>query len=194
MGPAAATTLREAAGQYSAAQQRTIAAAIDLFAERGVGATSLQMIADAVGVTKAAIYHQFRTKEAIMVAAVTFELRDIEAALEEVERAGSTLAAREQLLDALIGIAVARRAAVAALQTDPLIVPFLTEHERFRELWPRLYMALLGDTLDQSALVRTAVLSAAISGAVAHPFARGIPDDVLKSELLAIARRLVFSD
>lgn len=194
MGPAAATTLREAAGQYSAAQQRTIAAAIELFAERGVGGTSLQMIADAVGVTKAAIYHQFRTKEAIMVAAVTFELRDIEAALEEVERAGSTLAAREQLLDALIGIAVARRAAVAALQTDPLIVPFLTEHERFRELWPRLYMALLGDTLDQSALVRTAVLSAAISGAVAHPFARGIPDDVLKAELLAIARRLVFSD
>jgi AcrR family transcriptional regulator len=194
MGPAPSTTLREAARQYSAAQRRTVQAALALFAERGVGGTSLQMIADAVGVTKAAIYHQFKTKQAIMVAVVTVELQQLEAALEQVEAAGSTQAAREALLDHLIGIAVENRAAVATLQTDPMIVPFLTEHERFRFLWPRLYMALLGDELDQSALVRTAVLAAAISGAVAHPFARAIDDDTLKAELLAIARRLVFAD
>lgn len=194
MEPAPSTTLREAARQYSAAQRRTVDAAMELFAERGVGATSLQMIADAVGVTKAAIYHQFKTKEAIVVATVTVELQQLEAALEEVEAAGSSIEAREALLDHLIGIAVERRTAVAALQTDPTIVRFLTEHERFRFLWPRLYMALLGDELDQKALVRTAVLSAAISGAVAHPFARGIDDATLKDELLAIARRLVFAD
>ena len=34
---------------------RIIAAAVDLFAEHGVGGTSLQMIADYVGVTKAAV-------------------------------------------------------------------------------------------------------------------------------------------
>lgn len=192
MAPPAPTTLREAAARYSVAQRRTVAAALELFAENGVGGTSLQMIADAVGVTKAAIYHQFRTKEAIMVAVVTVELQQLEAALEAVEAAESSLAAREALLDHLIGLAVERRTAVATLQNDPTIVRFLTEHERFRFLWPRLYMALLGDELDQSALVRTAVLAAAISGAVAHPFARAIDDDVLKEELLSIARRLVF--
>ena len=192
--PAPPTTLREAARKYSAAQRRTVDAALELFAERGVGGTSLQMIADAVGVTKAAIYHQFKTKEAIMVAVVTVELQELEAALEEVESAGSSLAAREALLDHIIGIAVERRAAVATLQSDPMLVPFLLEHERFRHLWPRFYMALLGDELDRSALVRTAVLAAAISGAVAHPFARSIDDATLKAELLAIARRLVFLD
>src|SRR5688500_2719014 len=112
MRPAPSTTLREAARQYSAAQRRTIDAAVGLFAERGVGGTSLQMIADAVGVTKAAIYHQFKTKEAIVVATVTVELQQLEAALEVVETAGASLEAREALLDHLIGIAVERRGAV----------------------------------------------------------------------------------
>src|SRR5689334_14173118 len=48
---------------YRAAQQRIVDAAVPLFAEHGVGGTSLQMIADAVGVTKAAVYHQFKTKD-----------------------------------------------------------------------------------------------------------------------------------
>jgi AcrR family transcriptional regulator len=49
---------------------RIVTAALVLFSEHGVSGTSLQMIADAIGVTKAAVYHQFRTKEAIVVAAV----------------------------------------------------------------------------------------------------------------------------
>lgn len=40
---------------------------MDLFAEDGVSGPSLQMIADAVGITKAAFYHQFRTKDHIVI-------------------------------------------------------------------------------------------------------------------------------
>jgi AcrR family transcriptional regulator len=45
----------------SAAQTRVIAAALELFSRNGVGGTSLQMIADEIGVTKAAIYYQYKT-------------------------------------------------------------------------------------------------------------------------------------
>ncbi|HEY3141184.1 MAG TPA: TetR family transcriptional regulator, partial [Acidimicrobiales bacterium] len=44
----------------SAAQARIITAALDLFAKHGVGGTSLGMIAKALGVTKAAVFHQFK--------------------------------------------------------------------------------------------------------------------------------------
>ena len=44
---------------YTAAQTRIIEAALVLFAEHGISGTSLQMIADAIGVTKAAVYHQY---------------------------------------------------------------------------------------------------------------------------------------
>ena len=64
---------------------RVLTAALDLFAEHGVNGTSLQMIADDIGVTKAAVYHQFRTKEAIVVGAVEIELGNLEGALEAAE-------------------------------------------------------------------------------------------------------------
>ena len=53
----------------TAAQARTVAASLELFAQRGVGGTSLQMIADAIGVTKAALFYQFKTKDEIVLAA-----------------------------------------------------------------------------------------------------------------------------
>ncbi|WP_218021194.1 helix-turn-helix domain-containing protein [Nocardia mikamii] len=47
--------------KYNAEQRRIIVAAFELFARHGVGATSLQMLADYIGVTKAAVYHQFKS-------------------------------------------------------------------------------------------------------------------------------------
>ena len=63
----------------SAAQARIISAALELFAQNGVGGTSLQMIADAIGVTKAAVYHQYNTKDEIVLAAAEAELDEVEA-------------------------------------------------------------------------------------------------------------------
>ena len=59
---------------YSAAQIRVATAATELFSMQGVAGTSLQMIADAMGVTKAAVYHQFNTKEAIVLACTEIQL------------------------------------------------------------------------------------------------------------------------
>ena len=53
---------------YTAAQTRIIEAALALFAEHGIGGTSLQMIAGEIGVTKAAVYHIYNTKEEIILA------------------------------------------------------------------------------------------------------------------------------
>ena len=77
----------------SAAQTRIVTAALALFAEHGVNGTSLQMIADAIGVTKAAVYHQFKTKDEIVLAAAEVELAKLEAALD-VRRGGAGRGAR----------------------------------------------------------------------------------------------------
>ena len=58
------------------------------------------MIADAIGVTKAAIYHQFRTKEEIVIAVLEVDLVRLESALDIAEaedlpgRAGGAAHAR----------------------------------------------------------------------------------------------------
>ena len=69
----------------SAAQARIIAAALELFAQNGVGGTSLQMIADAIGVTKAAVYHQYQSKDEIVLAAAEAELERVDAMIRVAE-------------------------------------------------------------------------------------------------------------
>jgi AcrR family transcriptional regulator len=187
---APAVSVRELAVRYSEAQRRTMDAALKLFAEHGVGGTSLQMIADAVGVTKAAIYHQFSTKEAIVRGVIEVELVPLEVALEEAEAAGPTLSAREALLARIIDTVVGNRRALSTLQSDPVLFRLLGEHQPSRQLWTRLFSVLLGDDLGGAERVRAAVLSAAI-GAVAHPFTIDLDNDTVRTELLKITRRLI---
>ena len=66
-------------GSAHAAQVRVITAALELFSEHGVGGTSLQMIADTIGVTRVVVYHQFKTKDEIVIAAAGTELERVQA-------------------------------------------------------------------------------------------------------------------
>ncbi|HEY9303139.1 MAG TPA: helix-turn-helix domain-containing protein, partial [Mycobacterium sp.] len=104
------------------AQIRILDAALDLFAEHGVSGTSLQMIADAVGVTKAAVYHKFKTKEEIVTAVAEMEMAQLEDALEAVEAEPAGVLARKALLTEVVGMAIKRRRWVRALQYDPVMV------------------------------------------------------------------------
>ena len=137
-----------AAEPYTVAQARVIAAALPLFADHGVNGTSLQMIADSIGVTKAAVYHQFPTKE---------------------EAEPSAVEAREVLVTRIVDLAVARRRSVSVILSDPVIVPFFAAHEPFRRVTERLNRLLLGGDTGPEARVRTAMLMAAISGPGTHP-------------------------
>ncbi|OBK47558.1 TetR/AcrR family transcriptional regulator [Mycobacterium sp. 1081908.1] len=174
----------------SAAQTRILDAALQLIAQHGVGGTSLQMIADAVGVTKAAVYHQFKTKEQIVLALTERELGGLEEALEAAEADDHRTRAREALLDRVIDVAVERRGAASTLQFDPVIVRLLGEHEPFQQFIQRLYSVLLDDAAED-ARVSAAVLSGAIAVGVISPLVADIDDDALRSQLGRITRRLI---
>src|SRR5215813_7028008 len=123
--PAYATEARSGTARYSAAQKRVINAALDLFAEHGVGGTSLQMIADHIGVTKAAVYHQFKTKDEIVVAAAEAELARLVAVLDEAEAAGRPDRVRDELITRIVNLAIERRRMESTLLGDPVIVRLL---------------------------------------------------------------------
>ncbi|WP_054811482.1 TetR/AcrR family transcriptional regulator [Nocardia arizonensis] len=61
-------------GRRSDTRERIRAVAMELFSERGYDKTSLREIAERLGVTKAALYYHFRTKEDI-VASLSEDLR-----------------------------------------------------------------------------------------------------------------------
>jgi AcrR family transcriptional regulator len=175
--------------QHSAARTRVLDAALDLFAAHGVSGTSLQMIADHVGITKAAVYHQFRTKDNVVLAVTERELGRLVPALEEAEAHGDWPQARDQLLVHVIDMAVRDRRLVRTLQFDPVVVRLLAEHEPFQRFMQRLYRVLLGEGEDGP--LEGAMLSGAISSGVMHPLVADVDDDTLRTKLTDISRRLL---
>lgn len=176
--------------QRSAAQTRILDAALRLIADQGVGGTSLQMIADAIGVTKAAVYHQFKTKDAIVIALTERELAGLQEALEAAEAEQDRPRARELLLDGVIDLAVKRRGATSTLQFDPVVIRLLAEHQPFQQFIQRLYGVLVGDAGDD-ARVAAAMLSGAVAVGVMHPLVAGVDEDVLRAQLRRLTRRFM---
>ena len=176
--------------EHSAARTRVLDAALDLFATHGVSGTSLQMIADAVGITKAAVYHQFRTKEQIVIAVTERELGRLEPALEEAEAYDHGPQARDALLVGVIEMAVRDRRLVRTLQFDPVVVRLLAEHKPFQLFMDRLDQVLLSDAgLDGR--IEAAMFSGALSTAVMHPLVVDIDDDTLLARVTDLSRRLL---
>jgi AcrR family transcriptional regulator len=176
---------------YTAAQTRIIEAALVLFAERGISGTSLQMIADAIGVTKAAVYHVYNTKDEIILAVAQVVLARLEAAVTAAEAERSRSRAREVLIAAMIDLAVERRRMASVLQRDPVMLRFLEEHEPFRRVMERVNRVLMGGTSDARARVQAAMFASAIAGAVIHPLVVSLDDESLRSQLLKQARKLL---
>src|SRR6266545_7669763 len=137
-------TAESVAVPLSAAQGRVIDAALDLFAEHGVGGTSLQMIADEIGVTKAAVYHQFNTKDEIVLAAAEAELARLEAVIGAAEAETSRTRARDAVVTGIVDLAVDSRRTVSTILSDPVIVGFFAEHEEHRDVMHRLRRLLIG--------------------------------------------------
>jgi hypothetical protein len=99
--------------------------------------------------------------------------------------------ARDVLVTRMVDLAVARRRMESSLLGDPVIVRFFARHEPFGRLMDRLYRILMGDDADAEARLPAAMLTAAIGGAVMHPFVAGLDDETLRSQLTRLARRFL---
>jgi AcrR family transcriptional regulator len=176
---------------HRAAQARIITAALRLFAKHGVGGTSLGMIADELGVTKAAVYHQFKAKDEIVLAAAEAELAKLRAVVDEAEAEPTRRRARDALITGIVALAVDSRRSMSVVLRDPVIVGFFSNDEQFQRTMDRMSHLLIGDATTHEARVSAAMLTAAISGAVMHPFVVGLDDDTLRAQLEQLARRFL---
>lgn len=175
--------------QRSPAQLRVLDAALALFGEYGISGTSLKMIADQIGVTKAAVYHQYKSKEEIVLAVAEHEFRHLEEALELAQRERSRTVAREKLLASVIDMAVTRRRWVRALQSDPVMVRLLAGDEALTSVLNQVYSVLIGGGTTPEARVSVALLAGAMGVSVVHPLVVDLDDETLKKALLKVARR-----
>ncbi|MFD4401663.1 TetR/AcrR family transcriptional regulator [Nocardia sp. NPDC058499] len=87
------------AGRRSDTRDRIRAVAMELFSEQGYEKTSLRQIADHLGVTKAALYYHFRTKEDIVASLSDDVRRGIDELIEWAEATPPGPARTTEILD-----------------------------------------------------------------------------------------------
>ena len=109
-----------------------LASAAELFARKGVSATTVREIADAVGILSGSLYHHFESKDAIVAEILAGYLRDIQDRYATVLDSGKGPA--ESLHDlALTSLQVASEQpqATAIYQNER---PYLRERPRFADV------------------------------------------------------------
>ena len=173
------------------ARERVLDAALELFADHGVSATSLQMIADRLGVTKAAVYYQFHSKDDIALAVVKPVYDDIEHLLRITETLPTAEERRRVSMSGLVELILRHRRVSSVFYGDPTVHQLLETNPQYRDIGDRLTAVLLGPDPDLPTRVAVSLLSAGVHGCATDPSIADVDDSELLKILLDLTKRFL---
>jgi AcrR family transcriptional regulator len=169
--------------------------ALELFAEQGYEKTSLREIAERLGVTKAALYYHFKSKEDIVHSFTDDYFAELDALLDWAKNQPRGEEKRREILDRYVSIVLASNEVFRFLEQNRASVQSMEAgKERFAQVRVRidaLVDVLVGAEAPLRDRVRatTAVLSV---GATCMFFLRQVDDlDKLRAIVLEMATDLI---
>jgi AcrR family transcriptional regulator len=178
-------------GTRSRAQQ----VALELFAEQGYEKTSLREIAERLGVTKAALYYHFKSKEDIVHSFTDDYFGQLDALVDWAREQPPGEQTRHQTLDRYVGLVLASSEVFHFLEQNRASVQSMDAgKERFARIRVRLealvdVLAGAGAPLRDRVRATTAVLSV---GATCMFFLQQVDDkDKLRAIVLEMAEDLI---
>jgi AcrR family transcriptional regulator len=177
--------------QKGTARERVLDAARALFSEYGVSGTSLHMIADHLGVTKAAVYHQFHAKEDIVLALLEKPVAELRPIVAEAETMGTRERQLDVLLPGLVDVVIENPEAVAMIEADPAVARLIQGRDEYRDVVGRLTAILAGPRPEPAARVASAIYGAGLMLIGHHTLMAGIDAETMRRELPRIGRRLL---
>jgi len=175
-------------------RSRLLDTAVKLFSEHGVEGTSLQMIADELGITKAAVYYHFKTKDAIADEIVTPLLAELNPIVEEASARRTRGAQIDHALAGFVDLIVRRRALVGLMIRDPGILRAAGRTSRsptVAEVRAKLYMMFVGPDPTPTDMITVHILTRGLALAGGDPEYADVDDETLRHHLLEAGRRLL---
>ena len=179
-------------------RQRILDAALDLFIEQGFDGTSLRQIAEKLGVTKAALYYYFESKDDILMA---LHMRLHEFGRDALMRMGNgeiTLEQWGELLDEVIGQTLGQRKIFLMHERNQASLEKLHTNEahdaEHEDMQSKLRHVLadpkipLADRVKMAASVGVVFSSLAFTGEAFE----GVSNDELGSQLRSIIHNVLF--
>jgi AcrR family transcriptional regulator len=150
----------------TAGAQRVLDVALDLFSEHGFAGTSLQDIADRLGVTKAAVYYHFHSKDDLLLALVEPAIDELMAMAAETHSGLHPQRARGAGVARYVEYLLRHRRVAVYLTRDATAMNHPMLVERGARLRGQVESMLLGADVDQLGTVWGAATLQALAGAL----------------------------
>jgi AcrR family transcriptional regulator len=167
--------------------------ALELFAEQGYDKTSLREIAERLGVTKAALYYHFKSKEDIVTSLVEDYFGEIDELVAWGKAQQQTPESRAEVLRRYYGIVAGAGEVFRMLQHNQASVSHLktakNRSELFRERMDALVSLLTGPDASLESQLRAAVALASVSFGCMFYSDRADPEQ-LRTTVLDIASEI----
>ena len=158
--------------------------AADLFSDRGYAETSMSDLAESLGLSKAAIYHHFESKESILKNLVATTIQEMRVLVEEIESLSADKVNPQEVLRRLAELIFIHRR-VVSLVLFQLPAEMRTQGIERRDYMFRLQKILAGknSTLESRMRAKAATIIIA-TGIVPPPFGKHITKDEIDLSLL----------
>jgi AcrR family transcriptional regulator len=165
--------------------------ALRLFARDGVEGTSLQAIADEMGVTKAAVYYHYKSKEDLVLGVISPIFDELAAIVARAGTHRGRAARLDEIVVGIVDLVVAHRSRYAVFIGDPYVSRLLEQHLELLDWWNRILALVLrpdGDHQTRTALI---LFLSGLTAPLADPQVASLDDELLRDELIECGRRLL---
>jgi AcrR family transcriptional regulator len=174
-------------------REAILAAALNLFSERGYDAVGMRDVATVCDLSATGIYRHFASKEALLIGLFDRLSDRMSAAMREASRMGSPREALTYLIGFHVGLVAREPAMIPIYQREDVSLP-AHERERFRDV-QRDYLAVWTDALSRldptlsPDVARTTVVSAfgTMNSVALHR--SGLSARALEKLVIELARR-----
>jgi AcrR family transcriptional regulator len=170
-------------------RSRIRAVALELFAEQGYEKTSLREIAERLGVTKAALYYHFKSKEAIVYSLLEDHFAEVDALIAWGRRRPRTASTRAAIFERYLDIVLGGVEAFRLLHQNQAAMQQLSaakQHKGGRELFRERMGALVDLIAGPDAPLRQRVRAAAALFSVSNSCMLFLDESADTGELRAI--------
>jgi AcrR family transcriptional regulator len=170
--------------------------ALDLFAEQGYETTSLREIADRLGVTKAALYYHFKSKEEIVASTVDDFLSEIDELVTWAGDQPRTADTKQEVVRRYSGIVTRRFPSMRFFQQNPAGIHNSGLGERFQQRMRSLHGVLCDEDATPERRIKTllAIVSMHVGGTTLLNEDESLTPEVAQQSALNVALDLIGLD
>jgi AcrR family transcriptional regulator len=165
--------------------------ALRLFARDGIEGTSLQAIADDMGVTKAAVYYHYKTKDELVLGVLAPLFEQLQGLIARAAALRTRQARIDEVLTGIVNLAVDNYRRLSMLTGDPYLERLLKGHQGLQEWTQQVVTLIVGPEPDPRTRTAMALFGSGLAGALRDAGLAGLDTDTLRADLIDCGRRLL---